>query len=199
MSRLPLIVALSLTFSAAVCAETKRQHGAHVHGVGELNVALDGTTLSLELLSPAANIVGFEQAPSTDQERQALASAITRLQNLAPLFSVDAAAGCTERKAAVTGTHVAAAEGAKDDGHDHDHDHDHEHDHDHHAGESHSDLNLAAEWTCTKPSALTTLTVNLFDVFPLTESLKAAFIGDAGQSAATLTKTARTLNLTPSP
>jgi Protein of unknown function (DUF2796) len=40
-----------------------REHGPHVHGVAQLNVALDGNVLWIELNSPAMNIVGFEHAP----------------------------------------------------------------------------------------------------------------------------------------
>jgi len=36
-----------------------RQHGAHQHGHGTLQVALDGEELVAELRVPAVNVVGF--------------------------------------------------------------------------------------------------------------------------------------------
>jgi Protein of unknown function (DUF2796) len=173
---------------------TQRQLGSHVHGVGELNIALEGKTLSIELSSPAANIVGFEQAPETDQERTALANAETKLKNIATLFVFDQAAKCVVGKADVTRSSHAHEE---HDDHAHE-EHAHHDDHAHDGGEAsgeHADINLAATVECAKPAALRTITVNLFDVFPLTETLRAAFIGDNGQSAAELTKTARVLTL----
>lgn len=164
---------------------TQRQLGTHVHGVGELNIALEGKTLSIELKSPAANIVGFEQLPETDQERAALASSEAKLKDVPKMFAFDKAAKCSVSTAEVT---RAADEHHHDDGHDHDHDG---------SGESgeHADLILSATLQCEKPAALRTITVNLFDVFPLTQTLRAAFIGDKGQSAAELTKTARVITL----
>lgn len=49
-------------------AEETCHHDAHVHGVGKLNVALDGDDLIIELTSPAANIVGFEHTPENEQQ-----------------------------------------------------------------------------------------------------------------------------------
>lgn len=46
-----------------------RALGAHVHGIGELNVAIDGEALLVELISPAMDLVGFEHAPRTEAQR----------------------------------------------------------------------------------------------------------------------------------
>ncbi|MCF7994732.1 MAG: DUF2796 domain-containing protein, partial [Chromatiaceae bacterium] len=51
--------------------EHYRQQGAHVHGVGQLNVAVDGSALLVELISPAMDLVGFEHAPRNEAQRTA--------------------------------------------------------------------------------------------------------------------------------
>ena len=52
--------------SSTLFAQEHRQHGSHQHGVGRLNLAQEDTEIRLELDSPAANIVGFEYAPSSE-------------------------------------------------------------------------------------------------------------------------------------
>ena len=49
--------------------------GAHEHGVGRLNAALDGQTLELELESPAMNLVGFEHVATSDADKAKVAAA----------------------------------------------------------------------------------------------------------------------------
>ena len=45
--------------------ERRTQPGPHEHGVASLNLVVDGNLVSLELDSPAANLVGFEHTPGT--------------------------------------------------------------------------------------------------------------------------------------
>jgi len=66
-TRAGLIGCTLLLLSASVPA-----HEAHVHGVGQLDVALDGNTLSLHLDSPLANLVGFEHAANSAKDKQAV-------------------------------------------------------------------------------------------------------------------------------
>lgn len=75
----PLLLALVLLpFAAQAHDDHDHDHahgslGKHEHGVAQLNVALDGKTLELELDSPAMNLVGFEHAASTDADKAAVA------------------------------------------------------------------------------------------------------------------------------
>jgi Protein of unknown function (DUF2796) len=46
----------------------RREHGAHEHGVAELNLALDGKELWIEFSSPAVNLVGFEHTPGNAEQ-----------------------------------------------------------------------------------------------------------------------------------
>ena len=46
-----------------------RQYDSHVHGMGTLNLVADGSEVHIELDSPAANLVGFEHAPSSATDR----------------------------------------------------------------------------------------------------------------------------------
>ena len=67
---------------------------AHEHGALKLDIAVEGTTLSIGMEAPLDNLLGFERAPRTDAERKAAADVLTRLRSpdKAPaLFVPDAA------------------------------------------------------------------------------------------------------------
>ena len=136
---LPLIALLAT--SPALAQET-RQLEAHEHGVGTLNIAIDGTTVAMEFMAPGADIVGFEYEATSAEDRAAVDGAVATLARPLDLFVVPAAAECTV-------TQAAAALEFEDDHDDHgDHgDHgDHaEHGHDDHAHDDHDHEGHAAD------------------------------------------------------
>ncbi|MDN2669163.1 DUF2796 domain-containing protein [Vibrio sp. 14N.309.X.WAT.E.F5] len=140
-----LAVVIGMTVSANVLAnEEFRSHEAHVHGKVEVNIAQDGQELLVEVTAPGADVVGFEHAPETAEQKKVFEQAIAQLNKPEELFGFNNA-GCTLKFKSVTNT----LEGDHDDheGHDHtehDHDdhkgHDHaEHDHDDHKGHDHAE------------------------------------------------------------
>lgn len=74
---------------------TKLQVGAHVHGASKLNLVVEGQTISMELLAPANDIVGFEHQPRTDKQKAAVEQATETLRDPLKLFTPSPAAGCT--------------------------------------------------------------------------------------------------------
>ena len=53
----------------------------HQHGVGQLNVAIQGDHVEIELETPGADIVGFEHPPRTAEQKKAVQDAATTLRN----------------------------------------------------------------------------------------------------------------------
>ena len=153
-----LAVVIGMTVSTNVLAnEEFRSHEAHVHGKVEVNIAQDGQELLVEVTAPGADVVGFEHAPETAEQKKVFEQAIAQLNKPEELFGFNNAS-CTLTFKSVTNTleddhddHEGHdhAEGEHDDheGHDHaehDHDdhkdHDHaEHDHDDHKGHDHAE------------------------------------------------------------
>ena len=88
-----LTVATIGGMSAGAQAEEQHHHGAHVHGIAHLNVALEGKNLYMEFVSPAANIVGFEHAPKNQAAREAVEAARNTLENAEAVFKLPPAAG----------------------------------------------------------------------------------------------------------
>ena len=76
----------SILAAALLCAafpvnaeEARRELGPHQHGHGRLNIAIEGSRVSMELEVPAHDIVGFEHQPNTPEQKAAIEKAKTTL------------------------------------------------------------------------------------------------------------------------
>lgn len=166
-----------------------RQLDAHEHGVAHLNAVLDGEELVIELVSPAANIVGFEHAPATGQDQEAMQKARTMLMDGGALFRFPAGgAECVLGHVSVdTDLELhAGEENEAGPGHDHgsgEHDSvadDHDHD-------AHGDFRAEYRFYVGRPAALTYLEVRLMQLFPAVERVKVQLATRSTQTAVELT------------
>lgn len=145
------------------------QH-AHVHGLAQLNLAVVGNTVSMELTATAYDLVGFERAARDDAERARVAGARQGLLDHAALWRFNAAAGC------VAEAPVLVVPGT--DGHSHDHEgHDH-------AG--HSDWQVQYRFQCKNPAALRAIDVGMFKRFPSLETIDVQLLTANGATALTI-------------
>jgi hypothetical protein len=195
-----LPVACLLAFGANA-AEGFTQHAAHEHGKATLDVALDGGRLEVRLATPAINVLGFERAPRTDAERQAVADATALLGRHKDLFSFPVAARCAGYPSKVTAPEWAGAgggdkggKGGKDAKHDHDHDHDHAKDHDH-GDHDHADYVATWTFTCAVPAALAFVDAPLVGRLQPGTTVQANVITDALQNRQDLTAAAARIRL----
>ena len=182
------LAALTVPLVGPVAADDRgyRAHGAHVHGVAALNVALDGEALYLEFLSPAVNLVGFEHAPADAAERALVQEAQTSLSRPEVLFVLPEAAGCeladadieTPWTPAAAGSHGAPGPAAGAEAG--------------HAGD-HADVHAGYRFVCSRPGGIGALEVPLFDRFPMTRRLEVQYVVSGTQGAAVLTPDRRRL------
>ncbi|MDF3863664.1 DUF2796 domain-containing protein [Pseudomonas denitrificans (nom. rej.)] len=191
----PLLLAVAL-LPLAAHAHDEHEHGSlgkHEHGVAQLNVALDGKTLELEMDSPAMNFVGFEHAATSDADKATVAAVQAQLKQPLQLLALPASAQCSVQSVELSSPLFGDAPKADDD-----HDHDHEHadgDHDEHEGHQHADIDAHYQLTCAQPQDLATLDFTpLFKRFPATQKIQVQLIGPSGQQGAELTATKPTLN-----
>ncbi|PMO48103.1 hypothetical protein BCT09_15435 [Vibrio splendidus] len=200
-----LAVVIGMTVSTNVLAnEEFRSHEAHVHGKVEVNIAQDGQELLVEVTAPGADVVGFEHAPETAEQKKVFEQAIAQLNKPEELFGFNNAS-CTLKFKSVTNTleddhddHEGHdhAEGEHDDheGHDHaehDHDdhegHDHaEHDHDDHEGHDHSEgghgeFTVEYHYQCSDIEKLDTVNTQWFSKFSNTKSMTVNLLTDSAQ------------------
>ncbi|WP_339503009.1 DUF2796 domain-containing protein [Pseudomonas silesiensis] len=184
MRRLLLALPFALLPLAVAHAADEHDHehgslGAHEHGVGHLNAALDGQTLELELESPAMNLVGFEHVATTDADKAKVAAVRAQLEKPLVLFNLPKAAGCSIAKQELESPLFGDKPDADDD---HDHDAKDEHHHDH------SDIHAHYQFSCSSPGALKTLDLaNIFNTFPATRKIQVQLIGPSGQQGIEVT------------
>lgn len=188
----PLLLALVLLpFAAQAHDDHDHDHahgslGKHEHGVAQLNVALDGKTLELELDSPAMNLVGFEHAVSTDADKAAVANARAQLEKPLELFALPVTAGCSvasqELRSPLFGDKAPAHAHKEKAGHEHEH--------------GHADIHAHYQLSCEKPELLKLLTLaEFFKRFPATQKIQVQLIGPDGQKGADLAPASAELKL----
>jgi len=205
-------ILLSLAAPMVAAESVERFHQSHEHGKGSMTVVLDGVKLQINIDSPADSVVGFEHAPRNDNQRLALTSAMSLLQQPQKLFMLPSAADCQLQSTTIDAAMLEHDEhdddhDKHDDDHDkHDEDHDkhdddhdeHDEDHDEHDedhdkhdddhdehddhADGHSDFELSYVFVCAKPQALTKFSVELNKHFPQLQELTVQLIGPKGQS-----------------
>lgn len=183
-----IIVVTMLAGSGAFAddAPAHRQHGAHVHGTGRLNLAIEGGQVRIELDSPAANIVGFEHAAVSERDRHAVDEALTGLRDGDRLFRFPDAADCHMARVDIAspliqGDHDSATTTS---GHDEE-----KASHGHEPGDgdgSHADIDAGYHFECGNPDAIDRLDVGLFAIFPATKRLDVQFVSARRQGATVL-------------
>ncbi len=194
------IVAL-VTLPARVNAQDHAA-GAHEHGVGSLDLALDGGRLEIAVTAPGSDIVGFEGQPADSDDADKVQAAVAALGNAATLFAFEPAAACTPAAKPDVDPPAAALQAPggstaqADAAHAHAHDHkesEPEHAHEHAEGSaSHGDWSASYTFDCTAPTAVI---VNLFDAFPSLQEVRAQVIAPGAQTGAELTPAARRIAL----
>ncbi len=166
----------------------ERQLDAHNHGFGELNIAIEGQTVALELNSPAFNIVGFEHPPKTNKDKATIKDAVSVLNNGSELFLFPKTAGCRLASVNIVSSLIDGQHAAHKD-HDNDHkdskhdDHkDSKHD-DHKDRDIHSEFQANYKFQCDVIEKVNTIQIMIFKNFPNTSQLDVKTILPNGQSA----------------
>ena len=121
-----LVFAAGAVFAAS--ENGHREHGPHEHGRGTLDVVLEGEDLVVEFRMPGVNVVGFEHAPGTDTEREAVRRALARFRDPAAVLVPSPGAECESERVEAT----LSVMGHGDSG-----DHDEHHDDDGHGQDAH--------------------------------------------------------------
>lgn len=171
-------IALVTAFPAF--AEDSRQLDAHEHGVGTLNIAIEGTTVAMAFEAPGADIVGFEYAATSDADLSAIEAAVAKLGAPLDLFVMPDAAGCSVVEAQAE---LEGEEGHDDHGEEHHDDHTDE-EHEDHADEAgHTEFHAEYALNCDKPDALTEITFAYFEAFPNAQEVEVQIITSSGSQA----------------
>ena len=171
-TRIAMTAVLVVT-ATSIAAAQKHAHRqkAHTHGTGTLNIAIEANNVSLELEVPADDILGFEHAPRTKAQKEAVARAERLLSEPISLLGIPAEAGCKVVKVAVErrgggGGHGHDHKGKKPEG-------------------EHSEYLARFELTCAGP--LAAIKPAYFKMFPRAHGLEVNAITPSGQMAGKVT------------
>jgi len=151
-------------FAIAVCAlagsPLHAQHHAHVHGVAELQLLQDGEMLSIELRSPALNILGFEHPVEHADYLQAAEQARAKLSDSGSLFRLEGGA-C--QLATVS---IDIADSSNDSPH-----------------QRHNNVVASYVYQCKRAETLQSLSIGIQRVFPSIHLLNAQWVLNHRQGA----------------
>jgi hypothetical protein len=161
-------------------AELSRGSGAHEHGVGHLNVAVEGSDLYLEFISPSANMLGFEHPPRTEEQKTAIDGAVETLRDGESLIVPPAGAQCRIADSTVD-TDIDSHSGSESEGADpHEHDEPDE-------PQRHSEFTAEYHFICERPEELSGVDVMLFRGFPGLQLIEVQLLTGSRQVALELT------------
>ena len=172
---------LGIVAGASPAAAQHRELGAHEHGKGTLNVAVEGKRVSMELEVPGVDIVGFEHAARTPKQKAAVEKAKKQLLAPQTLFKLPEAAGCSVSAASVeleAGGHADPKAKAKG-----------KHDH------GHTEFHAQYTFDCQTPASLTAIDFDYFRAFAGARRLDVNVITAGGQSKLTATRTKPRIDL----
>ena len=175
---------LGATIAAGASATEHREHGAHVHGHGQLNLVLEGNRLDVELIVPGVDVVGFEHAPSDDRQQAAVNAAIATLRDPDKIFALPAAAACVPDRVEVESTMLEATHDREEHAENHDKE---EHDDE----DGHAEFHATYSFRCGDPNSLDEFALRYFEHFKGTAELEVQPVGPWGQTAGELTPESR--------
>jgi len=198
MKRITLtVLAAAMAATPAMAEDEHRELGAHEHGHGTLNIAVEKARISLELEVPGMDIVGFEHAAASKDDKAAVDKASKTLGEPLKLFKVPEAAGCKVAEAKVN------VEAEHEDG-DKDHDAKSEEkggehakgEHgDHEAEEGHNAFHVTYVLECAKPAALASIGFDYFKSFAGAQKLTVNVVTEKAQNKYEVSRDKPTLDL----
>lgn len=175
---LTLHMALSGSLVAITVSAESGHHGAHVHGVAELQLALENQDLEISFTSPAMSVLGFEHKATNAAQRAAVGEARNRLRDAASLFKFT---GTTCELHSTTIDIPSATESESG------HHSKHEQHASHKEESSHSDVNAHYEFECADGERLKSLRIGGTELPFGLEKINAMWVMASTQGAAILT------------
>ena len=180
----------SLLLSALVTvsvAEETRQVDKHEHGVGELNIAVEGNSIDLEFMIPGADIVGFEYKAKSEADIALVNDALIKFDEFNNIFSIPSASNCILVEADIS---INQGDNHKDehnhdehDDHDeHEDEHDHD-DHDEHDEEAHNEFVAHYSFNCGNIKEIDRISFPYFTTFPNSGELEVQFVAEIGSTS----------------
>ena len=189
----------SLLISAMVsvsAAEETRQVDKHEHGVGELNIAIEGNAIDFEFFIPGADIVGFEYEAKTESDIALVNAALEKFGNFDNIFSLPESSNCNLVNSEIGvnqdddhddhdehDDHDDHDEHDEHDDHDDHDEHDEHDDHDEHDEEAHNEFVAHYSFNCGNIKEIDRISFPYFTTFPNSGELEVQFVSEIGSTS----------------
>jgi hypothetical protein len=174
----PAFLFLMCLFGVAAAAQT-RHHDAHVHGVAEINIAVEGAKATVEFRAPAESVMGFEHEAKSASDKKKRDAALELLQTSRDqMILFDPKLGC---KSSTMQTNIVEE---KEDhpktpsgkgGHK-----------DQKKSGEHREVHATFSVACEKPLAGSRVRFGVLKVFRDIQEIRVQVVGDSGQAGATI-------------
>jgi hypothetical protein len=148
-------------------AQPKHGH-AHEHGKGRLEISVDANQAIGKLKVPLEALVGFERAPKTEAETNAINTMNQKLQNPSAFFVANKDAQCSPKL--ISSTIVRDQAG------------------------KHADLDYQFDLNCAKLASLKQLSIGLFSEYKRLKEIRVESVGPWGQKSATVKRDSSTVS-----
>lgn len=165
----------SMALATSAAAAEKRHSHAHVHGAAEVNIAVEGKKVMVELRTPSEGVMGFEHEAKSDADKKKKDAALKRMEEkFGEMIVFDKKLGCKSQGGSVTLVRTDeksgkdAQSGAK-------------------SGE-HREVRASYQYECDNAPAGSRVKFGITKVFPAIHEVKVQVIGDTKQSGATIKK-----------
>ena len=161
---------LSLSFLILVTSHSVAQpkHGhAHEHGKGRLEISVNANQAIGKLKVPLEALVGFERAPKTEAETNAINTMNQKLQNPGSYFVANKDAECSPKL--ISSTIVRDQAG------------------------KHADLDYQFDLNCAKLVSLKQLSIDLFAEYKRLKEIRVESVGPWGQKSVTAKRDSSTV------
>jgi len=173
-----------------------RSAESHIHGGASLSIVSEGDAITIEFETPLYNLLGFEYAPQTRNEKLRVSETEDILSKPQNLIKFNAEAKCSF-KGPLSHIDLFHNDHDEEDHHDDEH-HDHE-DAKHHEENSkakHTDVTLSYALKCQSIEKLKTVKVEFFNVFSNFAQLELVYLGPNQQMSADLSSSRPMADLT---
>lgn len=202
-----IIFFLICIFYQPIFVYAQHNHDAHTHGEGRMTLVFDKGQMLVEIKTPAANMLGFEHTPNSDEQWHTLDVLEQALRDPKKLIVLEPDCKLqasnvklpferAHKESTGSDSEVSASKA----------EHEHHHENEHHAahpkkGENtsshvnHTDIYIEYEWLCEKPY-LPKLTLHYFDAYPSFNRLNVEWIVNGAQGATPLHKSNNILEIT---
>ena len=111
-----VLVGLTIGMSCAVARAAEKRHSeAHVHGVAEINIAVEGSKADVEFRAPAESVMGFEHEARSESDKKKRDAALRTVQtkmNQMVLFDPKLSCKFSEAKTTVVEEKEERSEGS---------------------------------------------------------------------------------------